>query len=140
MTLFGFIWFGLLLEMFQKNIFFGVTNVADSTRTDVLTQQSDAVFKALEAADPHSGFVYILYNSGIVGFLLYVWFILFALKRINYNRKNVCLFFGACFIYLFEGRSPCGVDISGILVLISVIIPFVEHKHKPITELAISGE
>lgn len=90
-------------------------------------------------AYPHNIILEIFVETGIVGFLLFLFFIVYFLTKIfvrmNSNKQDVCtLDYSLCFIYLFLNamKSSSFVDYRNLFGLMGVVIAYyaIEYNFK----------
>ena len=127
----GVIWGESLFYLFDSeniNRFFGLSTAEVSLESafyDLPLNSGRSVhFKELLLkGNFHNGFVYILYNTGLFGFILFIYAIIksYTWKCGNVNNFAIlCMFFVA---YSFQGRSPTGIYATSILFMILMFIP-----------------
>jgi O-antigen ligase len=98
-----------------------------------------AAFGSDFRAYPHNIILEIFVETGIVGLLLILFFVVYFFARIfvrlNNNKQDVCtLDFSLCFIYLFLNamKSSSFVDVRNLFGLMGIVIAYyaIEYKFK----------
>ena len=99
--------------------------------------QIEHMGRILEGGNFHNGLVYTLYNTGVVGFVLFIVIMFNCFRLMEYNINNLNAFNGAFVIYLLNGRSLYGIYILSILLLIilSVKLEKSQNTHSGIYKL-----
>lgn len=135
----GFIWFNFIsLPITHHSILLGLPSSGDflksMTNTFTFNDNSfveDFIGLILEGGNPHNGLVYIFYNSGLVGIVLFYTFMMITFRNKELIYRNWILILIIAAMFLLFGRSVYGEYLLGNMVLYALIIPLdLPHRTK----------
>ena len=92
--------------------------------------RGDNLLSDLEGGHFHSGFIYTLYNTGIIGCLLLLFIFFTSFSRLEYNYCNFCAFMGALIIWVLNGRSINGIYLLSTMMMLFLLVPISVNTSK----------
>lgn len=128
----GFLWYNFIsLPITHNSLFWGlpssesfVKSLSNSLIFNGSSYAEDYMGLVIQGGNTHNGLVYIFYNSGVVGILLFYLFLQWALMDKIVVEYNWILILTFGIIFLLFGRSIYGIYFLGNVILFSTIIPF----------------
>lgn len=129
----GFLWYNFIsLPITQNSLFLGlpssenfVKSLSNSLIFNGSSYAEDYMGLVIQGGNTHNGLVYIFYNSGVIGVVLFYIFLLLTFKEKTVVEYNWILILTCGIIFLLFGRSMYGIYFLGNVTLFASTIPFI---------------